>query len=301
MNSAAQQPVVARLAHPMNLRQAHRPSIYDYSDYRAFLRDYYVAEKARRPAFSYRYFARRAGHTSPNFLKLVIEGKRNLGASSVSAFARALELDVEESSFFSDLVAHGQAKNDETKNKAASRLAAARNYRKAGKIEGDLFEYLSHWYLPAIRELVGRRDFVEDPKWIANELVPKITAKKAADGLKVLANLGLVRRMPDGRLERGDPSWTTGPDANSKVVTEFHTQMLGLANEALQKIPAEERNMSSLVVCVKAKTLEEIRRRITSFQQELLALSDADEEPDVVYQVSMQMFPLSKSKAEAES
>jgi uncharacterized protein (TIGR02147 family) len=285
----------------MNLRQAHRPSVYEYTDYRAYLRDYYVAEKARRPAFSYRYFARRAGHTSPNFLKLVIEGKRNLGPARITAFARALELDVEEASFFADLVSFGQAKNDDTKTKAQARLAAARNYRKAGRIEGDLFEYLSHWYLPAIRELVARRDFVEDPKWIAKELVPQITAKKAADGLKVLANLGLVRRMPDGRLERGDPSWTTGPDANSKIVTEFHQQMLGLANDALQKFPAEERNMSSLVVCVKAKTIEELRRRITSFQQELLAMGDADEEPDVVYQIGLQMFPLSRAREGADT
>jgi uncharacterized protein (TIGR02147 family) len=284
----------------MNLRQAHRPNIFEYTDYRAYLRDYYVAEKARRPAFSYRYFARRAGHTSPNFLKLVIEGKRNLGPASITAFARALELDAEEASFFAELVAFGQAKSDGDKNKHLTRITAARNYRKAGRIEGQLFEYLAHWYLPAIRELVARPDFVEDPKWIARELVPAITAKKAAEGLKVLTNLGLVRRMPDGRLERGDPSWTTGPEPSSKIVEAFHQQVLTLATEALQKYTPDERSVSSLVVCVKAKTVAELKRRLTSFQQELLALCDADEEPEVVYQVGMQLFPLSRPKASEE-
>jgi uncharacterized protein (TIGR02147 family) len=279
----------------MNLRQAHRPSVYDYTDYRAYLRDYYVAEKARRPAFSYRYFARRAGHTSPNFLKLVIEGKRNLGPSSVTAFARALELDAEEAAFFAELVAYGQAKSDEAKNRHLSRIMAARNYRKAGRIEGQLFEYLSHWYLPAIRELVARPDFSEDPKWIAQELIPQVSARRAAEGLKVLIKLGLVRRMPDGRLERGDPSWTTGPETNSKIVAKFHHQMLTLATDAVQSFSADERNITSLVVCVGPKTIEEMRRRMTSFQQELLALCDADEGPQVVYQVGMQLFPLSKS------
>ena len=284
----------------MNLRQAHRPNIFEYTDYRAYLRDYYVAEKARRPAFSYRYFARRAGHTSPNFLKLVIEGKRNLGPASVTAFARALELDAEEASFFAELVSYGQAKSDADKNKHLTRITAARNYRKAGKIEGHLFDYLVHWYLPAIRELVARPDFVEDPKWIARELLPSITAKKAAEGLKVLINLGLVRRMPDGRLERGDPSWTTGPDPSSKIVEAFHGQMLTLASESLQKYTPEERAVSSLVVCVKAKTVPELKRRLTSFQQELLALCDADEEPEVVFQVGMQLFPLSRARATDE-
>jgi uncharacterized protein (TIGR02147 family) len=285
----------------MNLRQAHRPNIFEYTDYRAYLRDYYVAEKARRPAFSYRYFARRAGHTSPNFLKLVIEGKRNLGPASVTAFARALELDAEEASFFAELVSYGQAKVDADKNKHLTRITAARNYRKAGKIEGQLFDYLAHWYLPAIRELVARPDFVEDPKWIARELTPTITAKKAAEGLKVLINLGLVRRMPDGRLERGDPSWTTGPEPSSKIVEAYHQQMLTLATEALQKYSPEERQVSSLVVCVKAKTVAELRRRLMSFQQELLALCDADEEPEVVFQVGMQLFPLSRQSSSAET
>lgn len=285
----------------MNLRQAHRPSVYEYTDYRSFLRDYYVAEKARRPAFSYRYFARRAGHTSPNFLKLVIEGKRNLGPASITAFARALELDAEESSFFSDLVAYGQSKTEEGKTKHLSRITAARNYRKAGRIEGQLFEYLAHWYLPAIRELVARPDFQEDPKWIARELVPAISVKRAAEGLKVLQNLGLVRRMPDGRLERGDPSWTTGPETDTKIVTSFHHQMLTLAADAVQNLPSIERNVSSLVVCVRTKTIEELRRRLTSFQQELLALCDADEEPEVVYQIGMQLFPLSRPRTGSEA
>lgn len=284
----------------MNLRQAHRPNITEYNDYRAYLRDYYVAEKARRPAFSYRYFARRAGHTSPNFLKLVIEGKRNLGPASVSAFARALELDADEASFFAELVAFGQAKTDTDKNKHLTRITAARNYRKAGKIEGQLFEYLSHWYLPALRELVARPDFVEDPKWIAKELVPAITAKKATDGIKILLNLGLIRRTADGRLERGDPSWTTGPEPSSKIVEGFHSQMLTLAGEGLGKFSGDERAVSSLVVCVKAKTVAELKRRLTSFQQELLALCDADEEPEVVIQIGMQMFPLSRSRAVEE-
>lgn len=283
----------------MNPRQAHRPSVYEYTDYRGYLRDYYVAEKAQRPAFSYRYFARRAGHSSPNFLKLVIEGNRNLGPESVTAFSRALELDTEEAGFFADLVAYGQAKTDDLKAKHLARITAARNYRKAGRIEGQLFDYLAHWYLPAIRELVARPDFEEDPKWIARELVPHISARRAADGLKVLLNLGLVRRLADGRLERGDPSWTTGPEANSKIVASFHHQMLMLAAEAVQNFSSEERNITSLVVCVRAKTMEEIRRRMTAFQQELLALCDSDDEPEVVYQVGMQLFPLSRPRVPA--
>jgi uncharacterized protein (TIGR02147 family) len=52
--------------------------VYRYLDYRAFLRDFYEAKKAKSRTFSYRAFSKRAGVASPNYLKLVIEGQRSL-------------------------------------------------------------------------------------------------------------------------------------------------------------------------------------------------------------------------------
>lgn len=277
-----------RRSHP------HRPSVFEYVDYRAYLRAYYEAEKARRPAFSYRYFARRAGQASPNFLKLVIEGKRNLGKDSVSAFAVALDLDKEEATFFADLVAFSQATTQEEKNRYFSRIAASGNFRKAGRIEGELFEYLSHWHIPAIRELTATADFRDDPKWIAAQLRPAITAREAAHALKVLLRLGLIRKLPDGRIERGEPSWTTGHEVQSFAVVNYHQEMLNRAMEAMTAVHQSERDVSSLTVCIKASTMAEIKRRIHAFNEELLALCDADEEPEIVFQIGVQCFPLSR-------
>ena len=55
------------------------PSVYEYLDYRQFLRDHFAASKKAKPQYSFRYFSRRAGLSSSNFLKLVMDGKRNLG------------------------------------------------------------------------------------------------------------------------------------------------------------------------------------------------------------------------------
>ena len=46
--------------------------------------------KATKPQFSYRYFSRVAGFSSPNFLKLVAEGQRNLSPKSIAKFAKKL-------------------------------------------------------------------------------------------------------------------------------------------------------------------------------------------------------------------
>src|SRR5690606_11164244 len=101
-------------------------SVFEYLSYREYLKDYYRIAKQTIPAFSYRYFSRRAGFSSPNFLKLVIDGKRNLGSDSVKRFAKALELNTEEKGFFRSLVAFEQASTPEEANTAYGKVAASK-------------------------------------------------------------------------------------------------------------------------------------------------------------------------------
>src|SRR5688572_23947614 len=83
--------------------------VFDYLDYRAFLRDYYTERKARR-GFSFRNFSKRAGLGSPNYLKLVMDGDRNLTNEMAARFAHALGLNSDSANYFVELVRFTQAK-----------------------------------------------------------------------------------------------------------------------------------------------------------------------------------------------
>ena len=76
------------------------PDVLHYSNYRTFLQDYYEFKKAEQPVFSHRYFAQKAGITSPNYLKLVMDGKRNLTKKTLLKFAAALGLKGMRAEFF---------------------------------------------------------------------------------------------------------------------------------------------------------------------------------------------------------
>lgn len=268
--------------------------VFDYTDFRAFLADYYATQKAQRPSFSFRAFARRAGFASPNFLKLVIDGRRNIGDESIPRFIRALGLDREEGRFFTSLVGFGQSRTVEDRNQHFEKIAASRRFRAARKIDGALFEYLSHWYMPAIRELAARPDFHEDPKWISVQLLPPIRPADAKRALATLVTLGLLVRDAQGRLCRGEPTLTTGHDVQSLSVVNYHRQMLERAASALEALPASRREFGAMTVCVRASTVAELKERIRRFCEEVLELSDRDAEPDAVYQINVQLFQLSR-------
>lgn len=273
------------------------PSVYEYIDYRLFLRDHFEASKKQKPQYSYRYFARKAGVASANFLQLVMQGKRNLGPASVESFARALKLDAREASFFADLVALGQAETLAERNRAFERVAANRRFRAARRLDGPFFEYLTHWYYPVVRELAARADFSEEPRWIAAQILPRITPDQARGALATLEQLGLLVRDAQGALVRGDPSLTTGHEVRSVVIPAYHRQMIERAGHAVDNVPPEERDISALTVCVRAASLADLKDRVHRFREEMMERCDTETEPERVYQLCIQLFPLSRSPA----
>ena len=63
-------------------------SVYEYFDYRRFLKDRFDDLKKKNPRFSIRLFNRLAGAKSTSFLKNVMEGKRNLADNGIFMIAR---------------------------------------------------------------------------------------------------------------------------------------------------------------------------------------------------------------------
>jgi uncharacterized protein (TIGR02147 family) len=268
--------------------------IYGYLDYRQFLRDLYVERKANGSSFSYRAFSRRAGLRSTNYLRLVMQGQRNLTPQMAVRFARGFGLDKVEVDYFCELVAYTQAKTAEERNRAFDRLAKYRQFRTVHQLSAAQASYHSSWYMPAIRELAARADFRSDPAWIARMLEPPISTAEAKKALGLLIELGLLVRDDSGRLRQAKELVTTGIGPLGHQIVNYHRVMLARASEALDRIAREEREISSVTLCVSHDTLLRLKDRIREFRRELLQIAELEGEPERVVQINFQLFPLSK-------
>jgi uncharacterized protein (TIGR02147 family) len=284
--------------HPHRMGRALEVDVFSYFDYRAFLRDSYRNLKQRQRGFSYRWFARRAGMTSPNFLKLVIDGKRNLTAESTEKFATALGLTSQETAFFRELVGFTQAPTAAEKNRHFDRIGAYRRHRAVRSLERHQFEYLSRWWYPAIRELVACEGFREDVDWIARQLVPPITPAQARQALDLLVALGFLERAEDGSLRQGEPLLSTGPEVRSLAVGNFHRQMMERAAASIELVERELRDISSVTVALSPETFQMFKQKIIDLRAELLELSAAEKSPTRVVQLNFQLFPLASTETQ---
>lgn len=283
--------------------QSAPPDIFAYLDYRAFLAEWFQWRKSENPRFSHRLFARLAGQRSPSLLLSVIDRQRNLTPTTTAAFGQAMKLNDEQQGYFEALVELDQGATDELRNAAWDRVAATRRYRAAGKIEGEAFRCLSHWYYAAIHELAKEPDFEADPAWIARTLRPRIKLTEARQALEELCSLGLLRADPDtGRLHQADASLVTAHQVAGLAVHNYHRGMIGLAADAIEAFPAAERHLLGLTVAVPAALLPVLKAELNAIQARLLNLCDSAPGPvDRVYQLNLGLFPLSASAAERGS
>jgi uncharacterized protein (TIGR02147 family) len=271
--------------------------VFGYLDYRAFLRDYYLDRKDRR-GLSFRAFSKRAGLRSPNYLKLVIDGDRNLSDEMAGRFAKAVGLDGDAAAYFGELVRFNQARTSAERNDSYSRLTGYRHYRRAQPLELGHAAYHSTWYLPAIRELAARRDFRDDPAWIAKSLRPPITKAEASAAMKTLLELGLLVRDENGDVSQGEALVSTGAETRGLHIRNYHRTMMERAIESMDSVPAAERDISSITMCLSTDGLAHLKQRIQRFRRELLEIASLEQAPEQVVQVNFQLFPLSKPDGE---
>ncbi|MFI5307078.1 MAG: TIGR02147 family protein [Polyangiales bacterium] len=265
--------------------------VFRYLDYRAFLGAFYKAKKQR--GFSYRAFSRAAGLGAPNYLKLVIAGQRNLTKPMAKRFASACGLHGEGAEYFERLVEFNQARTAAKRNASYEQLTAFRRYRQAQRLELAHAAYHSRWYLPAIRELCASEGFREDADWLAGVLLPAIKPSEARQALETLFELGLLVRDASGRLRQHSAVVSTGPETRNMNLRNYHAEMMRRAADAMELVPAAERDISSLTVCLGPDGLSRLKARIQAFRRELIELCEHERERAQVVQVNLQLFPLS--------
>ncbi len=267
-------------------------TIFSYVNYRDFLRDAYAHAKRALPAFSYRYFAKKAGFTAPNFLKLVIEGTRNLSGESIPKFAKVFKLGARERRFFEILVYFNQAGTPAEQAHYYEQLLEFPEYCRAQKLASEQYDYLSHWYYPVVQELVSLPDFEEAPDWIAKKLQGQITPGEAREALKCLRRLKLVGRDADGVLRPAQQHITTGDAAYAAAAYNFHDQMIDRAKTALHSQPPAQREFAALTIGLNARQLPLLKTAIRNFRKVVLniATPEAHESFTGVYQLNLQLF-----------
>ncbi|MEO7959578.1 MAG: TIGR02147 family protein [Fibrobacteria bacterium] len=274
------------------------PNLFQYSDYRQFLKDAYAMNKTKQASFSFRYLALKGGVNSSAFFKYIFEGQRNLTKGTLLKTCLAFGLKDKDAEYFEHLVFFNQAKTMKEKNLYFDKLTKLRGLYDVKRVEESQFDFYSQWYHSVIRELLAIVKPSGDPKALAHALLPSITPKQAQESIDLLHRLGFIHKDAQGKWRQRDPILSTGNPITSQVVIQFQLKMLELAGEAYDRSIPEERLMSSTTLAVSEASVDLFKKKIRQFRAELLELARVEESPERVYQLNLNFFPTSRKTKE---
>lgn len=267
------------------------PDVLHYSNYRTFLRDLYDFRKSQQPSFSHRYFAQKAGIGSPNYLKLVMDGKRNLTKKSLVKFQTALGLKGRRAEFFESLVFFNQATTVSERNIYYENILKVRARSGLRKLEESQFQLFTDWRHIVIRELVALKGFRPDPQWILRKLGKGFTGRQVEESLALLSDMGLLKRTANG-VAQSDVNITTSDEVRSLLIKNYHRQMMQKALTVLDTLPSSQRDISTITIPIHARDFMKVKEQIQLMRKELLNLgADSGEGGEVVH-INIQLFPL---------
>ena len=271
-------------------------SVFNYTDYRLYLADYYEEQKRLRPkTFSYRYFARKAGYNSSGMYKDIVNRRTNIKPGFIMKLSNAIGHTANEEEYFESMVYFNQADSVEEKNKYFERMK--RFYRsKAYVVDAKQHEFYSHWYYSAVRDLLSIGEFDDDYTGIAQSLNPKIRSEQAKKSIQLLSKLGLIEKNKKGYYKAVNKIISSGDEIASLHKKNFQSEMIMLAREALDRYPAHLRNISTVTFSISKKDYAIVNAEINACRKKILQIVEKSENEDRLYQLNLQLFPLSRIK-----
>lgn len=277
-------------------------SVFDYQQYREFLKDYYEDGKRRRTGLTYARFSAAAGLRSPNYLKLVMDGQKNLTSANVVKFAKGLKLGEYDSDYFETLVQFNQAKDAMEREFYQQRMKRLRKRSQGASLhertlEEFEFESISNWLYYTVMVLTNIRGFRESPAWIRERLFGLVSESEISTILERLTQLRLIARSPQsGKLKQTQYQVRTKPELRRLGVRVFYEGMLTRAIQALKLTEPEEREFGAYVVGLSPSQLPELKRRVREFMKSLNEWALENEKPQQVYAFTFAGFPLTAAE-----
>ncbi len=277
---------------------AKRVSVSRYLDYREYLEALYKTLKQELATYSYLSFAEDLGFSKTNVVHLMIKGKRPLSSKAAHKLADILDLRGTDRKYFEDLVAYQNSRDSQEREALFQDMVELKT--KEVKAEDELvaqLEFFTDWFHSAIYELSFTKQFVSDPKELAVLLSPRIRPEQARRSLELLERLGLIAKSPEtGSYGPTKGRISTGDEIASLAITRYHQRMIEMGKESLTSVDSTLRDISSISIAIPANLMPELKKEISQFRKKLLAMASESQEPDTVYQMNVQLFPLTKKK-----
>ncbi|OFZ20479.1 MAG: hypothetical protein A2X94_10730 [Bdellovibrionales bacterium GWB1_55_8] len=267
------------------------PSIFDYDDYRAYLRDVLGERRKAKRGYTIAQLSKSLGFSSHAGLAMVLTGKRELRGEYIEKCVKNLKLSLRQQLYFEAMI-------------RADRLSTSK--RKALLQEIELRS--TKWEPPASCEGVRLIDFflVQQILSLFRGYVPldvvqrhfryQVDKRDVEGVLSWMIERKFVEKSPLGyRINRSVLMVQDEmPNASGK---QFHKDCLAMAASALDSDAIEDREFQTYLVTVDSGRIPEMKRWLKKLVLEAISEFETELDGDTVMQMHFNLFEMSNRVA----
>lgn len=260
----------------------------------SLLRGAFERKKSENPRFSMEMLARRVGVSRP-FVSQLLAGKRALPAELVDSLREALDLDAEQVDWLSRAVLSSRRLKGSAgvlRGLRDKRPGQARPWRSQPKSH---FWMLEDWHYIALADATLLRDYDGTPSFLARRL--GLSAAVVTGALARMREAGILEEK-EGMLRKAENFADFHSGGSKEELRAYHQASLDKAKEELRRRTApkslEERLITTATFTVNRNKIPWARQQVAEFLR-TMAAALAEGEGEEVYQLSVQLFPLSQN------
>ena len=161
--------------------------IFEFSDYRDYLKEVHFIRKQKNPSYSFRQFSKDMGFKSPGYIKHIIEDKHSLSERGAEKICSSLKLNQNETDYFFLLVERKTSNSSEKLREISDKLEKiASNSHQAQKIDHKLFFTNRMCGVLIFLVKIYKEKFIADPVWIMNRTTIDCSIPQIREALRFL-------------------------------------------------------------------------------------------------------------------
>jgi uncharacterized protein (TIGR02147 family) len=231
------------------------------------------------------------GMKSSNYLKNVIDGKRNVTEAAARRIAVACGLSGLEAQYFVNLVSWNLAKTPQLKNAFWKDLVQCLPVEAIQELNQAELKILEKWYIPVILEMTSLPQFVWDKNWIQATLKEKVALADIEEAMELLTRTGLLA-TEQGSVKKTYKLMFTGGNIPSQAIQNYHREMTQQALDSLANVHPSEREFGATTVALDEAEFQKIKKLLQDIQKRIVRASLNVKDSKALYQLNLQFFPV---------
>lgn len=271
------------------------PSVFEFQNYRLYLKAYFDFKKQIDPRFTLAKLATQMGFSSHAGLAMIMSGQRELRSPYIEKFCNLVNFKIKERLYFEALL-RGAEMSPQKRKKFIRSIEVLTDEWLPPKDCGNarLIDYsvthqiLSLYKRPCTREEIKRQfkyriqDFVLDE--ILLSMQKSNVVEKENDRFRLLKDVLVIEN--------------NAPAGSGK---EMHLDFMELAKQSLMKEEPSQREFQTYLVTIDSKRLVEMKKRIKSLVVQILEEYEDNQNSDTSVQFHFNLFECTKKLTTEES